>query len=341
MKKAILLVLMGAAINFAHAKIWRVNNVPGVAADFTTAQAANDAAAAGDSIYLESSPAVYGDVITAKKLVWIGLGNLLESNPGLQFHKNVGALANIRINPGAEGSVYQISVIGAGNQYGNVEIYCADITLLRCYIISTVYVGGSANHITITQCYLNVGSGTFNTQPSTPQFAFTYTNNIIRTNQVLINQNCYQVTFNNNVLITNGNAPNNSNIIDNATISNNIFYGVSTTNLFDGSYPSNVTNNLWVSMTNPNFVGKDGNIFEATLANVFVGGASTDGQYKLAVNSPAIGAGAGNVDMGAFGGANPYVVAMIPAIPTIYQLSVPANATGNTLPCTVSTRANN
>ncbi len=337
MKKTLLLTALSLSVLLAHAKIWRVNNVPGVAADFTTAQAAHDGASANDTIYLESSPTSYGDLITTKKLTWIGLGYFLAQNTGLQFHNNTGFVSNVTVNPGSDGSLFQIS-----STPGNFTINsCSNITLLRCYIEYSLFVYGSSNHITITQCYLNVGSGLLYIQPSSTQFVFTLTNNIIRVNAINVNQNAYQVTFNNNTLFSNGGAPNNNNFIDNATISNNIFYGVSTTGLFDAGFPSNVTNNLWVTYNNPTFVGSNGNIFTASPSTAFVLGASPDGQYKLAVGSPAIGTGAGNVDMGAYGGANPYIVSMIPAIPTIYQLSVPANATGSTLPCTVSTRANN
>ena len=337
MKKIILLATFSLSLFIAQAKIWRVNNVPGIAADFTTAQAAHDGAAANDTIYLESSPTSYGDLTTTKKLTWIGLGYFLTKNPGLQFHTNPSFTGTVQVNPGSDGSVFEIS------QYGSdfTITSCANITLHRCYIENGLNVNGTSNHITIDQCYLNVGNGSMNIQPNSPQFVFTVTNNIIRVNQILFNQNSYQVTFNNNTLFSNGNVPNSGNLFDNATVSNNIFYGVSTTTLFDAGYPANVTNNCWVQYNNANYVGTSGNIFASTFESVFVAGASTDGQYKLIAGSPAIGTGAGNVDMGAYGGANPYVLSMIPAIPTIYQLSVPANATGNTLPSTVSTRANN
>jgi len=337
MKNILLSTTLIFAISIAQAKIWRVNNVPGVAADFTTAQAAHNGAAANDTIYLESSPNSYGDLTTTKKLTWIGLGYFLTQNTGLQYHYNDGHVTNITVNPGSDGSIFQID-----SYNGTFTINsCANITLLRCYIESTFYLTGSSNHLTITQCYLNIGNGAMYIQPSSTQFGFTLTNNIIRTNYISINQNAYQVTFNNNTLYSNGNPPNSNNVFDNATISNNIFYGVSTTGLYEAGYPSNVTNNLWVVYNNPTFVGTNGNIFSATSAAVFVLNSSPDGQYKLVAGSPAIGTGAGNVDMGAYGGANPYVLSMIPAIPTIYQLAVPANATGSTLPCTVSTRANN
>ncbi|MBA2251053.1 MAG: hypothetical protein H0W12_12775 [Chitinophagaceae bacterium] len=337
MKKGILLSVLSITFLFSSAKIWRVNNVPGVAADFTTAQAAHNGAAANDTIYLESSPTSYGDLTTSKKLTWIGLGYFLPQNPGLQFHSNTGFTGTIQVNPGSDGSVFEIAHLGS---YFTITS-CANITLQRCYIESGLIVTGTTNHLTINQCYLNVGNGVMNIQPTSQQFGFTITNNIIRVNQIIINANAYQVTFNNNTLFSNGNPPNSTNIYDNSTISNNIFYGVSTSTLYDAGYPSNVTNNLWVQYNNPTFVGTNGNIFASTFASVFVGGSSPDGQYKLVAGSPAIGTGAGGVDMGAYGSANPYILSMIPAIPTIYQLSVPANATGNTLPSTVSTRANN
>jgi hypothetical protein len=49
-------------------KTWRVNNNPGISADFTTAQVAHDAASAGDTIHLEPSLTNYGGLNITKKL---------------------------------------------------------------------------------------------------------------------------------------------------------------------------------------------------------------------------------------------------------------------------------
>ena len=337
MKKLVFLVLLCTSVMFASARIWRVNNVPGVAADFTTAQAAHNGATAGDSIYLESSPNSYGDLTTTKSLVWIGLGYYLTNNPGLENHTNTGVISTLTVNPGSDGSIFQIATSGFVNTSIN---NCANITFFRCYLDGSVNVNGTSNHITFNECFLNVGNQNFSIVPSVTEFVFTVTNCIMRDNYVNINQNAYQVTFNNNTIYTNGQF-NNGNTIDNATISNNIFYGVSPGALYDAGYPSNVTNNLWVTTNNATYVGTNGNIFASDIATVVVNNSSPDAKWKLVAGSPAIGAGAGGVDIGAYGGANPYVVSLIPAIPTIYQLSVPANATGTTLPCTVSTRANN
>ena len=135
--------------------------------------------------------------------------------------------------------------------------------------------------------------------PSSPESTFTVINNMGSVNYININSNAYLVVFSNNTIFSSSS----SFTIDNAAISNNIFYNSvdGSATLYDAGYPSNVTNNLWVSTTNSNYVGSNNNIFAATATFVFVGGSSPDAQYKLAVGSPAIGAGAGGVDMGAGG----------------------------------------
>ncbi|MCK4754754.1 MAG: right-handed parallel beta-helix repeat-containing protein, partial [Calditrichia bacterium] len=42
--------------------------------------------------------------------------------------------------------------------------------------------------------------------------------------------------------------------------------------------------------------------------------------------SPAIGAGSGGTDCGAFGGLSPYILSGIPNLPHIYEADVPASA---------------
>ena len=79
-----------------------------------------------------------------------------------------------------------------------------------------------------------------------------------------------------------------------------------------------------------------------TMASVWTqtGAYNVDSFYVLANASPAIGAGYNGVDCGAYGGANPYKIAMIPSVPAIYKLTVPPVGTTN-INVTVSTRSNN
>ena len=67
-----------------------------------------------------------------------------------------------------------------------------------------------------------------------------------------------------------------------------------------------------------------------------------DARYQLHPNSPAKGAGENGTDAGAFGGDEPYILSGIPSIPTIYQLTVPANVPqGGTLNVQIKAKTNN
>jgi hypothetical protein len=62
----------------------------------------------------------------------------------------------------------------------------------------------------------------------------------------------------------------------------------------------------------------------------------------LASNSPAKGSGENGTDAGAFGGDEPYILSGIPSIPSIYQLTVPANVPqGGTLNVQIKAKTNN
>ena len=112
--------------------------------------------------------------------------------------------------------------------------------------------------------------------------------------------------------------------------------------LTSGTYTatSSVTTNNIGDATQ--FGTADGNQENVTMTTVFDGTGSTDGQWQLAVSSPAIGAGIGGIDVGMYGGTDPYVLSGIPHIPNIYQFDGPT--TGSTtagLPITLKVKSNN
>ena len=77
-------------------------------------------------------------------------------------------------------------------------------------------------------------------------------------------------------------------------------------------------------------------------AALFVGDAteSSDGRWKLKAGSPAIGAGEGGVDCGAYGGPNPYILSGLPVGPTIYELNVSSYVTSSgNLPMTIKVKS--
>ena len=63
-KNVIILSLLFTCLAFtAEAKVWRLNNQPGINADFTTTlQDAINGVLSGDTIYVEQSPFNYGDL---------------------------------------------------------------------------------------------------------------------------------------------------------------------------------------------------------------------------------------------------------------------------------------
>jgi len=73
----------------------------------------------------------------------------------------------------------------------------------------------------------------------------------------------------------------------------------------------------------------NGNLNDQSQAAVFAQ-TSSDSFYQLKEGSPAIGAGLGGADMGAFGGPKPYVLAGLPGVPRLTRLTVPTTATGLT-----------
>ncbi len=135
----------------------------------------------------------------------------------------------------------------------------------------------------------------------------------------------------NNLIITNNTFTTDGNAlvyIDGATIENNIFasgnfsdcdnnvirYNVFTRSreaAFDDRSESNTINN---------------NLFGAVISQLFVvaSPAATgeiDNTFRPGPDSQATGAGVDGIDAGAFGGATPYRLSGMPAIPSIFELS--------------------
>ena len=119
---------------YVFATVRTVSNNPATIAQFSTVQAAVDAAATGDTIYVHGSPNVYGPVtITDKRLVVIG--------PGINPDKNLPLVASINgftIN-GSAGS--------------------SDFCELQGLIVTTFLVNQGVNNLRLIRNQFN---GTFN-----------------------------------------------------------------------------------------------------------------------------------------------------------------------------------
>ena len=305
--------------NNTYAKIWRVNNTPAVVADFTTVQAAHDAASAGDTIHVEASVSGYAGVTATKQLVYIGDGNFLTTDTLLQANTNNSSVGNITFNAGSANSVVE------GLTLGYVNIFTDHILVKRNYLSGVwQYLNTGANNCTFSGNYF--ASYGFNEQ-SGPISNLYIGNNIFG----LINTTFgtdVSGTFENNT-VYNGYGLSVYNFqVDNNIFANNTPYT-----------PNNVVpfNNIGSSTQ---FGNANGNQQNVNMTNVFNAFTANDADLQLKAGSPAIGAGYLGVDCGAFGGPNPYKIGLIPNVPTIYKLTVPPVGTTN-INVTVSTRSNN
>ncbi|MBX2946320.1 MAG: hypothetical protein KF725_10845 [Cyclobacteriaceae bacterium] len=343
MKKLILLTALLLPLTL-FAKIWIVDSNPGSASkDFVNLQEAHDGANAGDTLYLIGSGVNYisAKVNISKRLVMIGPGYFLN-NPETQVSLLVAFLRQptgcgdfvIDFVDGAQGS----ALIGVTIR-GRIRISTNNILIKRNLFEDEHPIGVCLNpritshgsNVTIIQNYFRDsvnGQGVFiGAGFSNVKIISNYIHSAGGTAISALNSG---VEISNNVM--------DYGIVANAgIIQNNIF----TVNPFLTITGSVFRNNM---ATHPSTLlpSGNGNISQVSLANIFVLTGTPDGRWKLKDGSPAIGAGFEGVDMGMFGGDEPYVLSGIPPIPTIYQLNAPAVGEKNTgLPITIKAKANN
>ena len=333
-RSMLVLILIAALIPQAIAKKWTVDNNPGNSADFATIQLAAAGAADGDTLYVRGSTVGYGGLTVKKTLYIFGPGYFLAENPSTQSF----------LVPATLGAVI-IEKTAFTNASGS---------LLTGFVISEVTISG-ASSVTVKRNYItgdnasilvtiNNGSNNVITQnhiedsPAAPAFAtidiiFTATNNIISNNFILAPAIAIRSTGDASLIVRNNVIKGDVNIV-NADFKNNV--------LISGTYTAGSTTTTNNIGNGTQFGTADGNQENVTMTTVFEGTGSTDGQWKLATGSPAIGAGSSGVDIGMYGGANPYVLSGLPHIPNIYVFD--GAATGSTssgLPITLKVKSNN
>jgi hypothetical protein len=307
--------------NISFAKIWRVNNNPGIAADFTTAQLAHDAVAVvdGDTVHIEPSITNYGSLSASKRLVWLSTGAFLSSHPGEQASLTPGTLSSVVAYIGSENSVFSV------NSNANFQIYTSNIRLERCFVNGPLYFQSGGNNCVIINSYFK-GDLYFSTGLNC-----VITNNIFE-GQIYGSAGSSGIITNN---VFNAVSPATS-TINNSTLQNNIFNKAATYTFVNCTVEYNMasTNTLPPGNNNQNSVN---------MANVFINdNGTTDGDFLLKAGSPAITAGTPTgTDMGAYGGTSPFKLAVQPAIPSIYKISAPAAPAGNTMSVIISTKSNN
>lgn len=354
MKYLVLLTLTLSMYTVSHAKSWRINNNVGVQADFTTfADAAQAASVAnGDTLYVEPSAAVYttNSFTLTKRLVVLGVGYFLNpmnpsqpGNSGLQETREASHLAFFRIGNGANGSYFAGITFASLNFSGSATDF--NITLERNLFAGALFFEAGSNNKVLIKKNLFYNCGISNNGGTVSIAGFTCENNIFY--DFWGGMNLTQLTGSNNIVRNNSiyRAAAGSTIV-NCYVANNIF-GTSGAMVFTNS---TVKNNIFTA--NPtlpptatnNLVNQNAEDLYGPHSNA----ASADQNVMIPSSSSAKGAGltVGTVvspDCGAFGATDPYRLSGIPAIPTIYSLSVPTSIPSGspTMNITLSTRNNN
>lgn len=344
MKYFTLIIFFMAAFFTSQAKVWRINNTPGVTADFTTGALALAAASVqdGDSLYFEGSETAYSGFVLNKRLVIIGTGYFLSGtagNSGLQANNYSSSFGSdaILFDSTASGS----TLIGLDNfQFSMGPV-----------------LGSATDNITLTRCRINFMVLFYTAIPNTKMVGWKinkcYFNNGINfagADDILQNWEVTNNIFEAGIVMSNTGNLNN-------LIRNNIFRGG--IDVYSAYFANNIISNTTFSAVNStvknnlsngtNLPAGNGNLNNQADASVFQGltSNSTDGQWRLQTGSPAIAAGETlngiTPDCGAYGTADPYRLSGIPPIPTIYLLSVPASLASNavSMPVTISTKSNN
>ena len=338
-----LLLLLLTTTTFAQT-IRRVNNNPGVtgANIYATIQAAHDAAANGDIVYVEPSINAYGDLTATKSLKIYGPGYYLPINEELSADKKDVLVGSITLNTGSSGTEISGITVTPGFT-ASVKINVSNVTIRRCRIggiLVQAPVNASISNSLIEQNYCSVidivGSGsTFivssvivqnNMGPS--DAGLRLGSNAFTSSLVFKNNTAWEASFNN------------------ALIENNIFTREITSQATFTCTSCTVQNNV-SRQTLPVGNGNQSNVlvdneFEYTAAAILPAGVSRDEGFRLKTGSSLKTAGTGGTEVGAFGGSAPYIISGIPSIPSIPKLFVTPTGNASTpLSVTISTKSNN
>ena len=164
--------------------------------------------------------------------------------------------------------------------------------------------------------------------------------NLIVSNNIFTNSGIYIGEGSTGAFLNNVATCANITLPSNFDIKNNVFFTLETANVDLPMLPDpNVSYNI--SITN-HFGTDNNNQANVSEASLFLGALteSTDGKWQLKAGSPAIGAGEGGVDCGAFGGPQPYILSGLPVGPVIYELNVSSYSTeDNKLPVTIKVKS--
>jgi hypothetical protein len=357
MKKLTSLFLLTSLVTISsYATIRTVSNDSQNPAQFTTIQAAVNAAVAGDTIYVNVSPTNYSENVTlTKRLILIGGGYKSSSQLNYKTSISGGIFMSVSGVNDPSGTVicgFEINRFESSSPINNIRIFRN--------LISSVGVYGDNWNI-----YNNLIPGAVNVSTTTGTNNLVIQNNLfgiggfissnLSVSSVIIDHNVFQSNFTklNNVKF--------------ATITNNIFAGGTSDFVFDnGCTSNNFNNNLSttanVSVTAPtnsfasgpnteagNFVGVNPLFVSVSVLTAY---AATN-NYRLQSTSPVKNAGTDGTDLGIYGGSYPFPsggapgsgfdTSALPPIPQVTSVNIQNGtlAPGSQLKVTIQATTNN
>lgn len=294
------------------AAILTVDNKPGSVAMFTNLQDAYNAAQQDDMIVLAASPTSYGNIFVYKRLHFRGPGYLLNQNgvPGTELAGNQAqlslALTSDNILGTSTGST--VAELRVGGSVGSVSA-----TFDKCFI-DLMNVSGS---VSITRSYISSisadgakGSVTIRDSISTSEINLPSSSN--NGTGIGTVDRCVLVILRGDRV---------GNTVTSSIIVNDNWSAAT----FAGNYKDSISHCMAVGGS---FLpGGNNNINGANLQDVFLATGSDDARWRLKAASPALGAGLDGVDLGAFGGVQPYILSGLPSKPRLTRFIAPAVAT--------------
>lgn len=327
------------------AKIWRVNNTPGSDPDFTTIQAAIDAATAGDQINIEGG--VYDGFTVNKPLSIIGTCFANSQNTDIETPMNITqVVSDILFVNGCQGSY--ISSINLHNSQRAMILEKGSVMVSRCKVYSMkfqslgnnrasaigdiTFLDGVINnmgftsksnqdtiHISNVNISNSVVEGTIDLYTymgvyGSRTFSGIFDQCIFLKDMVLTHRCTYQNCIFNYLKINENCGSETFNYYENYN------------NVLRKTYENTVINSVFTTkcfLTSEYYNSGSNNITDAN--DIFSG----DGYYELSATSVAKAIGTSGQDAGIYGGVNPFVPGGYAALPTITRLQMPAQVNGS------------
>lgn len=336
MKLVLTFACLLCIISTSSAQIHTVDNFnPG--ADYTSLQTAIDSANDGDTIYVAGSSVPYGDLTIDKELTIFGNGYEVAEETKASI------IGNVVLESGCSKSHisgFRANYFDFATLSGGVD--SVTISDNRCLYIR--FVGGK-NHI--IEGNLLTRTADWNVGLAYSFSSDTLASNVVIRNNVFYGSLVYSRSstnlLENNTFVKGTTHPNNNpfygstNYNTNVIVVNNIFFGSSMSNTY-GCNSCTFSFNSFYHYDGTGYVG-DNPLFinPDTLATSNASGFSEDHDINLQPGSPAIGAGQGGFDLGATGGATPFIYGGYAPLPRVVSISTstPFIEEGETIQVTI------